>query len=149
MSKERFTEKIMLMERVIELQQTAFLGLESCSTITNIGTANSESDEEEITIDGLDLAVSKERLTEKIMLMERVIEIRPTAVLGLESCSTITSIETASSESDEFLAMIKSSSEESVDINQWEIRDDDIMITEVVELSSEGDVYQLVNYCIL
>ena len=74
-------------------------------------------------------------------------EFRPTAFLGLESCSTITNV---SSESDEFsLAMIKSSSEESVDINHWEIRDDDIMITEVVELSSEGDVYQLVNYCIL
>ena len=90
--------------------------------------------------------MSKERLTEKIMLMERVIELRPTAFLGLESCSTITNIGTASSESDEFLAMIKSSSEESVDTNQWEIRDDDIMITEVVELSSEGDVYRLVNY---
>ena len=87
--------------------------------------------------------MSKERLAEKIMLMERVVEFQPMAFLGLESCSTITSIGAFTSESDEFLAaMIESSS---VDVSQWEMRYDDIMITEVVELSSEGDVYRLVN----
>ena len=90
--------------------------------------------------------MSKERLAEKIMLMERVVEFQPMAFLGLESCSTITSIGAFTSESDEFLAaMIESSSEQSVDVSQWEMRYDDIMITEVVELSSEGDVYRLVN----
>lgn len=83
-----------------------------------------------ITIDGLDLAVSKERFTVKVMPIEQVMEYKLIiCFLGLESCSTITSNGAISSESDKFLAAIlKGSSEESIDARY------DIMTTEVVEL---------------
>ena len=89
-----------------------------------------------MTIDALDLAVPKERLTHKIT---QETEFQSTS---LESLMT-SSVE-VDSESD-LTYLMDSSSKEYLDDDQWKIMSDDITITEVVHLSGEEDVYRLVN----
>jgi len=83
-------------------------------------------------VDALDLAVPKERLTQETEFQSSSLESLMTSSVEVDSESDMT-------------YMMDSSSEEYLDDDRWKITSDDIMITEVVQLSGEEDVYRLVN----
>ena len=83
-------------------------------------------------VDALDLAVPKERLTQETEFQSSSLESLMTSSVEVDSESDMT-------------YMMDSSSEEYLDDDRWKITSDDIMITEVVQLSGDEDVYRLVN----
>ena len=106
-----------------------------------------------VSIDALDLAVSEDRLREKLGLVERILYWNPRAFLGLESRSTFTSLSRSSSSS--------SSSNVSDTASQWDLTNklqqeaeevkklleeshisiEEVRVQDVPRLSSHGDIY--------
>jgi len=92
-----------------------------------------------VLIDALDLAVSKDRLKEKLNLTERIMYWDPRTFLRLESCSTFTSLNHNSSNSS------KTASQWYLDNTQQEeicVNIEEIQVQDFPGLSSHGDIYQ-------
>ncbi|XP_065887709.1 uncharacterized protein [Dysidea avara] len=108
-------------------------GVEHLAEVLEENGSAARENEGSITLDALDLAVPKERVTERIP--------QETEFWSSSLESSMTSNGEVDSESG-LACMMENSSEEYLDDDQWKMAFDNLTITAVVQLSGEEDVYR-------